>query len=577
MHKKFFTWGMQRWFLCLGLFGLISTLIIGGYSFNIVSESLFNEAKKTSLLQMKQANDKMNSLEEQIEEVVRKISKRNDLLDAVSPDANEAFDTFLRGISTDKYIGACFVRTSDGREFKYNPDKVYEDMVYLQMFCGNGVGVGEELRWINGDNENFLSRHNNYYIVCSNIRQTDDKSAGLYLFVKKEAVNEVLSGLAEKNNIVMIIDNGKMLAVNDKVRLDNITKITTNILMPIYEAEEGFYNFKKYDENYIISHYQMSGQKFKFLTIYETREFYKECYRILGIVILLVVLLSALMILFYLMIRKQYLIPFKTLVKKMKNVDYELGSEIEIEGNEEISILSGSYNEMIQKIGIMLEDIKKQEESKRKAEVSALRYQINPHFFYNTLSNIKMFAISKGQTEISETISKFANVYSYLFSNESNFVSVNDEMDFITNYVSLMNNRYNNQIDTLYMVDDVSKRCAIPIFLMQPIIENAIIHGLSRKLNANIRCLLRVNVTIENGMLCIRIYDDGVGLSREKIDLILSMRKSDKQLFGLGMYNTISRLNHQYGDNYGLEIDSKENEYTNVTITIPVREDDEQD
>lgn len=575
MHMSFSKWGMRRWFLCLGLFGIISTLIIGGYSYKTVSDTLFMETEKSSHLQMKQANDKMYDFERQLDETTSRIEMRNDIFDIEGLEAYQTFNAYLRGIIPEKEIGACFVRTADGREFKYNPDTVYEDMVYLQLFCNNNIGGNRKFKWINGDNENYVSRHENYYIVCTTIKQTNEQEADVYYFVKKDVVTSILNSFVDKNNITIIIDNGRILAVSDKERLNNITKITTNILMSIYEKETGSYKFGQVDKDYIISHYQMSTDGFKYLAIYETKDFYKESYRILRTIALIIFLLCASTVLFYMMIRSQYIKPFKRFVNKMANIDRETEEITDIEGNEEIRMLSHNYNEMVKKIGIMLQDIREKEESKRQAEVAALRYQINPHFFYNTLSNIKMLAISKGQNEISETISKFGNVYRYLFSNKSNFVSVSEEIEFIKNYVSLMNSRYNDLIHTFYLVDDTAKNCKMPIFLLQPITENAIVHGLSKKLNSKKECFLRISVASENDNLIITVRDDGIGIPQEKIEQILAMRENNKQVFGLGLYNTIARLNYQYGDNYDLKISSVINEYTEVIITIPVNKEPE--
>lgn len=570
MFKNLFSSGTQRLFLSIVLLCIFGIVLIGGYSWNVISDAMFAQIEKTSHMQMQKANLEINNLVESIQEIVADIENLN-LLYKDKPTLEDDVNTCLSRIIDAEIYGAGLLITSDGREYLFNPDLLYMDTVHLRISCRVDNPEKKLLNWYNGANNDFFPRYDGYYIVSTSVLETEDTYASLYLFIKDNKVNDILKRAEDRNNVVLLLDGGSLLATSDKDRLEHLKKTADEILFQLYEEEEGFFIFRPYDESHIMSYFGSPESEFKFTAIYKTSEVYKESNKILFIVWIIMAGFILVIVALYRMIKKQYIKPFSALVEQMKNMENNLEDEyIDIHGNQEINILVSQYNEMRRKISVMIEDVKHQEEMKRKAEVAALRYQINPHFFYNTLSNIKMLALSKGEHEISTTISKFANVYKYLFSNKSNFVMLGEEIEFIKNYISLMNARYDNLLSTFYMIDDHLKECILPVFILQPIVENAIVHGLSKKLNERTPCCLRIAVTRDSDMLVIEVHDDGRGMSSQMVEKIMSIKETEVQEFGLGFYNTIKRLQFQYGDNYSFSVESKPDEYTKITLKIPM-------
>ncbi len=571
MLKTFFSGGMQRLFLCIVLLCVSGIVLIGGYSWNVMSNAMFDQIEKTSHLQMQRANQELDSLEKSIKETVSEIEGlrfyHKDVISVQAEDVN----TLLSKTLNQEIFGAVFLITSDGREYSFNPDIIYVDTVHLRISCHDNSPESGKLNWYNGSSEEFLPRYEGYYIVCTSVPETESTYATVYLFVKEEQISGVLKCVEDRNNVVLLLDGGNRLAASDEERLAHLLKSTDGILFQLYEEDEGFFKFKRFDKSHITSHFRSAGSNFKFMAIYETAEIFKESYKILSIMFIFMAGFIIIIVCLYRIIKKQYIKPFSELVEQMKNTENNLAEEyIDIRGNQEISILVSQYNEMRRRIFSMLEDVKKQEEMKRQAEVAALRYQINPHFFYNTLSNIKMLALSKGEHEISATISKFANMYRYLFSNKSNFVKVGEEIEFIKNYISLMSTRYDNLLNTFYMVEEHLKECVLPVFILQPLVENAIVHGLSKKLNERTACFLRITITSDADEMTIEIHDNGKGMSKEMIERIMSIKETDVQEFGLGLFNTIKRLQFQYGERYSFSIESEQEEYTKIILKIPM-------
>lgn len=567
MFKQLFAGTMKRMFIWVVILCMLGILVLGIYSSTVVSKTTFKQIEKTSLFQMQTASSQMNTLVFKMQSMVEEFEKNKEIF------LNNEFDTVVKvnslfeKVVDIKSVGACFLYTSDGREYSYNPDGIYVDTLQLKMAYGYADNMPYNLKWYNGSDKNTVHQYDNYFIVRTGILEYNDTYTTLYFFVRRDTIDNILNIINDKNNLVFIMNDGELLAVNDRKRFEQVAGSTMDILLLLYETEAGFFNFQKYNEQYITAHFQAPDSNFKFLAIYENAEFYQDGYRIVSVMVLFMVIFTVLVLLLYYMMRIQFINPLNELVNHMDG-NFK-GNKIQLNGSKEISTLVNQYNYMRDEINKGVDELKLQEEKKRQAEIAALRYQIRPHFLYNTLSNIKILAMSKGQEEISLTISKLAKMYRYLLSGKSDYVKLSEEMDFINNYVALMNIRYDNRLNTFFLVDENLKECKLPTFLLQPIVENSIVHGLSKRLNKKIECLLRIKIFREDEFLVMEVYDDGEGIPIDKLNKILSMKDNDIQEFGVGLYNTISRLKHQYGEKYEFEIESVENQYTQIIIKIP--------
>lgn len=573
MNKRIFAGTLQRLFVCVIVICILGIILLGTYSCAVVSKTIFQQIEKTALLQMQTASEKMEALVACIENMVDDIESNKDCFLGSENNEVTKVETMLAKVLYDNSIGACFLCTSDGREYTYNPDRIYVDTIQLKMQYGHNPDAIRRLRWYNGDDEDYVYRYANYYIVRANISESDDAYTTLFFFVRKEAVDNIMKGMQNNNNLTLIMNEGKVIAVNNHEKFKEGSAITFDMLVLLYETETGIFNFQKYSDRYITAHYQMPGSPFKFLAIYKTYEFYKEGYGIIIAMLIFVLIFIILILWVYSLMRKRFIKPMQ---KLMHHMDGNLTEgEFTISGGKEIEMLVSRYNKMRSEISKSVEALKVQEEQKRQAEVDALRYQIKPHFLYNTLSNIKILAMTNGQSEISEAISRLTKMYRYLLSGKTNYVKISEEIDFIENYIAIMSSRYDNGLNTFFLVDDDVKDYKLPNFLLQPVVENAIIHGLAKKLNKRMECLLRIKIKRENNILAIEVFDSGEGISEEKISEILSMCKTNERKFGVGLYNTIARLKHRYGEEYQLDIDSEEGQFTKITIKIPLEIEEE--
>lgn len=218
----------------------------------------------------------------------------------------------------------------------------------------------------------------------------------------------------------------------------------------------------------------------------------------------------------------------------------------------------------------MIENVKCKETEKKQAELSALRYQIRPHFLYNTLNSIRILALYNKQNDIAKSIQILARMMQNLFSHKS-MITLSQEMTFIHDYVDLLQLRYKNKIEVFYQTEDSVADCIIPNMLLQPVVENAVSHGLAAKLvEPSESARLYINIYRQEDDLLLEVTDNGVGMSPEEIDAILCS-ESDSTTEKIGLRNISERVKLLYGEAYGLSVTSQKGLFTTVTVRLPAR------
>lgn len=260
--------------------------------------------------------------------------------------------------------------------------------------------------------------------------------------------------------------------------------------------------------------------------------------------------------------------PLKILKNSMKKVEQGelLEANITDIPNNEIGSLSNSYNIMLDEIRNLMDKIVYEQKEKRKSELKILQSQINPHFLYNTLDSIIWMAEAKKTEEVVIMTSALAKLLRQSISNEDEELTIQQEENYIENYLTIQQMRYKDILD--YEVDfdkDIYNERILKL-TVQPIVENAIYHGIKYK---GSKCLLQVIGSSDDNNIIIKVIDNGVGMTKDHVDQIFNYNKDEYKSTGIGIHNVQKRLNLHYGKNHGFEIETKLGEGTTVTITIP--------
>lgn len=252
---------------------------------------------------------------------------------------------------------------------------------------------------------------------------------------------------------------------------------------------------------------------------------------------------------------------------RMRKVKEKQPEEIKEEtGKDEIGELMEAYNYMTRQIQTLHRQEIEALNEKNQMETAALRAQIDPHFLYNTLDMIRWMSLNNKQEEVETAIRTLSRFYRLTTNKGNQWIQVKDELEHVELYVQLMNMRFGGKIDFLIDVPEEMLEMWIPSLIFQPIVENSIAHGILEKE------VQEGSITIcgwmEEDEIHFQIGDDGVGMSKEQAEAIMSGEK--KQKSGIGVYNTARRIQLLYGEEKaGIKVQSSEMEGTEIEFCLP--------
>lgn len=270
----------------------------------------------------------------------------------------------------------------------------------------------------------------------------------------------------------------------------------------------------------------------------------------------------------------QYSSKLKNMMKNIEKLKQgKLDTRFNIKQEvDELDMIAISIDEMSESLQYNINKNYIAEVKQKQAEINALQSQIKPHFLYNTLEVIRMSALSSKNKEVAQMIYNLASMFRYSTYNNGSLVSIRDEIKHSKMYLSLCSTRYKGMLDYSIHVDDKYLDYLVPKFTIQPILENAINHGLRKGFCDN---YIKVTIKEIDEEIEISIKDNGNGMSEEAIMKIKDgLEKNIQKPNSIGLMNINNRLKLNFGEQYGIYINSRINEGTTVSIKIPVLGDE---
>lgn len=259
--------------------------------------------------------------------------------------------------------------------------------------------------------------------------------------------------------------------------------------------------------------------------------------------------------------------PVRKLMTAMQSIaDGEMDTRAEVVSKDEIGLAAEEFNRMLDRIEELIGQLIQEEKKKKDAELEALQYQITPHFMYNTLNSIKFAAFLKGEKELAGLIGDFVELLQASINKKGSFLSVADEIHILKNYIHLQDFRYQGSFQVEYEISEEAYRCYIPRLILQPLVENALLHGIDIKRQTG---KIWISGKVKEGELILIVKDNGRGMTEAQIrDLLGSRAKKTKGLSAVGVPNVKERLELYYGEKGGMKYDSSSNG-TIVTVFLP--------
>lgn len=261
--------------------------------------------------------------------------------------------------------------------------------------------------------------------------------------------------------------------------------------------------------------------------------------------------------------------PIQELEKSVNALEAgELDTKVYTGGSYEIQHLGRSIGDMARRIQELMEDIVTEHESKRKSEFDTLQSQINPHFLYNTLDIIVWMIENEQKNEAVRVVTALARFFRISLSKGKSIIPVRDELEHVRNYLMIQQMRFKNKFT--YQIEEEPEVLGLASLklMLQPLVENAIYHGMEF-MDGDGEILVRAG--LQDGKLCFLVADNGLGMTEEQVEQILTGQShtSSRRGSGIGVKNVNERIRLYFGEEYGLSIDSEPDEGTRIRICLP--------
>ncbi|MDQ0230743.1 sensor histidine kinase [Metabacillus malikii] len=422
------------------------------------------------------------------------------------------------------------------------------------------------------------TKNNNPYLsLVRRINFLDYKTYGvLVVTVNIRQVNMILE---QEPYLTMIVDDANhIIAANQPdfigERMDGIIdpkhEITSDTM--IIEGE-----FEGEASRFIIDHLrpEMSQNELKIISVVTEKEIVKDANKLglLGAIVTIagVVFAIILIVIVSWLLSKRLSNLSKSLDKVSKG---DLSARIVVDGDDEIGQLSMQFNQMVENIHQLIEQVQDATQQRNLLEIrqkeiklKMMASQINPHFLFNTLESIRMKAFMKGEKDIAMVVKQLGKLMRKSLEVGGNTIPLRNEIEMVRCYLEIQKFRYENRLNYQLSVDPNTEEIPIYPLIIQPLVENAVIHGLEDREDGG---TVTVSTHLDESNLLVTVEDNGSGIQPEKLSSIQEMLLNPNELDGnrIGLLNVHNRLRLSYGDDSGLKITSTVGKGTKIQFTI---------
>lgn len=419
------------------------------------------------------------------------------------------------------------------------------------------------------DTNYLLSRdRNNYevsvYRAINNHYDFRDMLAFERISVNEGYICDIYSGIATDTTEQFFIINkqGEIISSVNKELLG--TKcLEEGLLKKLVQNGEGYYIDQ--DKQIMISYYYLPKVQWYVVKVDKQVEILAQ--NLIRTVIAVCMVLAIFFAVFFHHIqKKRIIVPIIKLSRDVSNFhegDYEIG--VYSNAQDEIGVLNNNFIEMANYIKDLIERVYKSQLREKEAQLQYLQSQINPHFLYNTLDSMRWMAVKARQYELAEQIEALSNLFRHALNQGKQLTTVEQEVAHLKDYLTIQKYRFGERIKATIDVDKEVLNCIVINLILQPLVENAIVHGLESKIEGG---NIHIKVKKEGKDLLYIVEDDGVGAEQERIRRCLVERKDSNNALALDNIN--QRIKCKYGEEYGISFYSEIGVGTKVEVKIPL-------
>lgn len=334
------------------------------------------------------------------------------------------------------------------------------------------------------------------------------------------------------------------------------------------EAVEGSSIQNLGGKDYLVSYLKMAKYNWRIVSTMPFEELSRESTVFYGITFAIIGFNAAVLFFGIIIISRMITNPIKKLLISMKGVERGVFERVDIQvGNNEIGKLRDAYNIMIQQIEDLIARVVDDQKQRRKGELDVLQAQIKPHFLYNTFDAISSLALQGRNQEVYKLMKALGSYYRISLSKGSEVITIGEEIEVVKNYLAIQQVRYGDIFSVQYEVDALAGNVPILKLILQPLVENALYHGIKPKGDNG---SIHIRVQREDNTVLLSVEDDGVGMEQNLIDELLVPVPPGEKRTSFGLRGTLERLRIFYAIPDPMRIESVRGEGTKISIRIPV-------
>ena len=563
---------------------LSAVVIVTGVSMKFTNTSIFENSSEYTHTIIQQMNQNIDSYIDYMENIAYLISSNEDVQDYLFDEKidNEGryrilnqLQTILDSRSDIRNVG---IISKNGRMLINDGSKsVNQDLdLNTQEWYATALEKPNGPILTSSHLGNFTSRERPWVITLSRgIRDrsgSGEKEGVFFIDLNYSAISELCdqSTVGTKGYAFILDAKGNIVYHPQQQQLYN--ELQTENISLIMDTDEDTVLTGTGNDGKLYSISRSGKTGWTVVDCTSVRELLRKSRQAQSVYVLTAIILVIVALLFSRFMARSITLPIQKLRDSMKKVqegDFSV-SDVVVDSKNEIGSLTKSFDVMTHRIHELMEQNVHEQEEKRKSELKALQSQINPHFLYNTLDSIIWMAEGKKNEEVVLMTASLARLLRQSISNEDEVVPIANEVEYARGYLTIQKMRYKDKLEFQIEVDSSILYIPLIKLVLQPIIENAIYHGLKYKESKG---LLIVKGFMKDGNAVLQVIDDGVGMDEETLAHIYDKHKVNYHSNGVGVYNVQKRLKLYYGEDYGITYTSELGKGTTATITIPGRQE----
>lgn len=569
-------WQLRNKIIAAFIIGIIVPLTIVGFlSYFITSRIVKRNINDYILQTLEQANSNLNTIVDDVndlslfiigDEDVRNLLKyRVDNYDSDYILKNRVGNYFLNLCNSKIYIRSISLIDNDGKEYQYGSQVANTDINFIKENTAEGGSYTISPNLV----QNYLDVGEKTVIAFS--RQINDvktfKKIGLVsIDIDQNYINGIYKYLKLRNTgeMVLINKDGSVISSNSivKVPKDTFSKENMKILS---QNTAGYFRKEIEGKDMLIAYNTSKKTGWKIVQIVPYDDVMRDGIYLRNFTIIIAIIFSIVAVIVSIRFASYITGSLYKLIDAMAEVEKgRFDLKVEVEFDDEVGKLGKGFNHMIKKIEQLIDEVYKTEIKEKEAQISALQSKINPHFLYNTLDTIHWIGRMEEAPRTSEMIQALSDLFRLSLGKDEYIIKIEDEKEYLKNYVLIQKIRYEDQVDIEMDIDLDIYQYSIVKMILQPIVENALIHGME-DMEKKGRIKISGYKEGENIIFC--ITDNGRGMDESVVNQILD--EENKKTKGLGIKNVDDRIKLYFGKKYGLDIKSQINKGTVVQITIP--------